>query len=241
VPIECRYYAKRTKELRVVLSVLRLATKYDAPYFRDHAFEVLSAQFPTTWDARQRSYVADPSLLLTRNYVAVHLVNLSSELPLQQMLPSALLLLSTGAPLVDILDGTPMEDGSRVELSWPMKSLCLLGRGKIFSAVREHIYPLFERFSAGIIRTECLRNGSCKTSVPALIRGLDKNTDKWAQNLLKPARTAIIWTLDGHRPMFCNRCLDGLEPLYNQQCALMWEKLPAYFDLPSWEELSRTS
>jgi hypothetical protein len=229
--------------LRVVLSVLRLATKYDAPYFRDHAFGVLSAQFPTTWDARQRSYVADPSLLLTRNYVAVHLVNLSLELPLQQMLPSALLLLSTGAPLVDILDGTPMEDGSRVELSWPMKSLCLLGRGKIFSAVREHIYPLFERFSAGIIKTECLRNGTCKTSVSALIHGLDANTDMEAQNILKPARITswIKWSFDGRRPIFCNRCCDCLEPLYNQQCALIWEKLPSYFDLPAWEELSQTS
>jgi hypothetical protein len=224
-----------------VLSVLRLATKYDAPYFRDHAFGVLSAQFPTTWDARQRSYVADPSLLLTRNSVAVHLVNLSSELPLQHMLPSALLLLSTGAPLVDILDGTPMEDGSRVELSWAFKSLCLLGRGKIFFAVRANIYPLFERFRAGVIKTKCLRNGSCKTSIPALIKGLDANTDMAAQNLLKPARTAMIWTLDGCRPVFCTRCHDSLEPLYNQQCALIWEKLPSYFDLPPWEELSQTS
>jgi hypothetical protein len=227
--------------LRVVLSVLRLATKYDAPYFRDHALGVLSAQFPTTWDARYRSYMADPPLQFTRNATAVHLVNLSSELPLQRMLPSALLLLSTGARLLNILDGTPMEDGRRVEMSWAFKSLCLLGRGKIISAHRAHIYPLLERFRAGIIKSDCLLNGSCKTAVSTLIRDFDASTDTGSVNLLKPARLMLFKSVvDGRCPPFCNRCCDVLEPLYHQQCALIWEKLPSYFDLPSWEELAQT-
>jgi hypothetical protein len=170
--------------------------------------------------------------------MAVQLVHLTAELPLQRMLPSALLLLSTGAPLIDIIQGTPFDDGSRIELPWLVKRQCLLGRGELFSAYRTQLYPLLERFAAGQIASKCtLQRGVCKGNALSYIKALNASTAVGTVNILKPGRLAWHWA--GHRTVFCDSCRDVLEPLYHQQCAAIWEKLPTYFDLPSWEELAQ--
>jgi hypothetical protein len=79
-----------------------------------------------------------------------------------------------------------------------------------------------------------------------VIKTLNMHSANQAQNLLKPSR--MMWagfvfniTGGGSRPLFCDRCSDVLAPLYHQQCALIWDKLPSYFDLPSWVELMQRS
>jgi hypothetical protein len=175
---------------------------------------------------------------LTRVRMAVQLVHLTAELPLQRILPSALLLLSTGAPLVDIVKGTSFDDGSRIELPWLVKRQCLLGRGKLLSAYRTQLYPLLERFAAGQIGSKCaLQRGVCQATALSYIKALNASTAVGAINILKPGRLAWRWA--GHQAVFCDSCRDVLEPLYHQQCTVIWEKLPSYFDLPSWDELAQ--
>jgi hypothetical protein len=238
--ISCRYYSERTKEFRVVLSVLRLAIKYDAPYFRDHALATFSTQFPTTWDEWHRS-CANLNMDLTRNQMAVQLVTLTAEIPLQYMLPSALLILSTGAPVINILDGTPFDDGTRIELPWPVKRQCLLGRSQLLSAQRAQLFPLLERFGAGAIKSKCAFKNRCRADALNFIKMLNKNSASEPLNLLKPRWGGFMFktTDGGSRSLFCDRCSDVLAPLYHQQCALIWDKLPSYFDLPSWAELAQ--
>jgi hypothetical protein len=225
----CRYYTERTTNFDVVFSVLRLATKYEVPYFRRHAISIFSAIFPSDVDglSQRYEYTSVRRMNAPIHHMAVQVLLVSGELRLSSMLPCIHYILATQA-LTDLLDGVMTSGGRHLELPWNLKRVCLLGRARLVSAYHSQLSLVLRSDPAEL--QSCNAGGSCKATTCDIATRLSLSFSERDCALLIPGRA--LFQRPGSR--ICEPCRARLVAQWDSEIALIWNELPSYFELPSW-------
>jgi hypothetical protein len=116
------------------------------------------------------------------------------------------------------------EDGTVYTVSPEDSELCSTGAWKL-SELRRHILH-----AAFTTRTGCQSEGCGYNK----FRRMDE--PQWTTTIPMPASTLFMKTFIRCWG-FCAQCKSVVEPAWEEAVSLVWQDLPTFFDLPSWEEL----
>jgi hypothetical protein len=212
--------------------ILTLATKYDVTYFRKKAIKYfLTAYPPTMKEWLESSHLRSND----GEHWALRTAILACTLDIPLLMPQVLYVAAMHH-LPVLLDGGVLNDGRRVELPWIDKRTCLLARVRLMREYRTVVLDSVRKISRGAAPPSCGNPVLCETAAHVAIGRLDDAVDSgngnwfigskknfWKQaNLCKPCRVA---------------CSDG----YQKACQQVWDALPSYFELGTWEELKARS
>ncbi|KAJ7070050.1 hypothetical protein C8F01DRAFT_1049200 [Mycena amicta] len=217
-----------------ISAVLRLSKKYDIPSFRKECVRRVKGEFPTTlkkfesnreaWSLIRTQAVGDASSGVSHS---IQIVNLAREVGLYSVLPSA---------LYDIifLHLVPTEPGgimdNETRLNPEDRLACLQGYIRLTLSKSPMEFLLPEKAKANVPCDRCVQRGTCESSLkgtllklarePTTVTALDSWENRWARGL-------------------CDQCILAAKVAHQEHLVASWEKLPSFFDLPSWDELCR--
>ncbi|KAK0207859.1 hypothetical protein DFS33DRAFT_387460 [Desarmillaria ectypa] len=222
------YDPARETPFAAIAGILRLSTKYQAQTLQTTVVEHLQRIFPTTideWDRR-----ADNDTIQKFRGRTIAIINLAQETNHQILLPSAMAY-SWAIGLDGLLDGLPSYDGSHVELDWDTKRKCIRARDKLVQAVRGRLLKFILGRGAG----RCATKPRCDEGRLLSLNIWEKF---FSESVIPtPFRFMVNWTDLSTR--LCEHCIaDGRNSFLTARW-LLWDELPSYFDLPSWEVLRR--
>lgn len=208
-----------------------MSTKYDVQYLRQRALRHLTSVFPTTlaeWDQRYNSTLE----VFTERPLLV--VLLARETNLSELLPAALFSCSWVTDINDILAGvTSSVDGSHVELCWEDKKACLRARPRLLAVQRTRIFG----FLLGNVTTDCQSSGSCDSG---RLKWLRHREQKLAGGAIPQHPFVAKFKWDGFGKDVCHSCLTASQSSFDSARQALWDDLPSFFDLPSWDEIRRS-
>ncbi|TFK40247.1 hypothetical protein BDQ12DRAFT_734254 [Crucibulum laeve] len=224
------YDCKTTDDFNKIAGILRLSTKYDVEHLRRRTFEQLAFLYPTTleqWDQRVEDAI---KVFEARPFVVVKLARETGHLSL---LPAAMYLCATRADINHVLDGAPCPDGYTIELDWEDKRACLHGRETLASAVRTRLF----KFITGTIEIHghCTSAPHCEIAKYRTVRRLEVALSHTTPAVFSTAR----FTWPNYRQDVCKNCAASAEAHFDSERVRLWEELPSFFGLPSWEDLRK--
>ena len=202
-----------------------MSNKYDIPSFRSRCIDEFKSIFPCTlekFDAfgynsefyhrnapkSPRRYRFLPSALL-----------LFRECDLPAFLPSLFYFLTRGS-LVETL--SRLSDLPKSEIL----GCILLGREKLLDA--QFAYPPNFNPSSGCVRSERCRESGLRRR-EALIN---------ARRLTNQCALAnVAYWFNNDAPFFCSSCTNSYKDAYESARKKVWNELPGYFGLGTWEEI----
>ncbi|KAJ7099057.1 hypothetical protein C8R43DRAFT_1048701 [Mycena crocata] len=195
------------------MAILRLSQKYDIPYLHRRALQHLSCRNPT--DLHHGPYIPDDKPMRS-----LHIVTAATEVGALWLLPFAYYLSSTYDPATIISSG----------VSDDVVRKCLIGQTDLVRASMD-----VGRFSSTFPVDQCTTRTMCehlrKTISSAFFTVVGKQQDtlalhKWYGKLWEQLRDAM-----------CSPCYAEAYGTYTESLDAVWDRLPAIFGLPPWEEL----
>jgi hypothetical protein len=213
----------------VIECVLRLSTKYDVAYFRKRAIEQLSAMYPAFLGEYHKAAGMRFDVELG-HYKGLRTMILARTLDIPLLLPSSLFAVTMNRMSV-LLDGGKCSDGQHFELTWADKRLCIAARTRLMRAYQSRVLGYARALVLGNI-VDCKRPGNCASKAAAeLMRIVD--TGEKAHWFLVAGET--VWK----QVELCETCRAAFIKCYDKGCQEIWEALPSYFNLGSWDSLKR--
>jgi hypothetical protein len=230
-PARPRYYHDASKSSFDVLEcMLRLSTKYDVVYFRNRAIEQLSALFPATLDGWIKAANARGDKKMGR-YKGLRTAILARTLNVPLLLPECLYLVAMRR-MDYLLDGVDLLDGRHFDLAWDDKRRCLAARMRLMREYQSNVLGYARELMVGDDDAGCERPEVCALKATSeLMRIVDANEDTHC--FLVAGKTA--WK---HVDL-CRTCRTAFIKRYDKGCQEIWDALPSYFDLGSWDDLKR--
>ena len=214
------------KDIPMVVSVLRISTKYEVQSLRKRAIDALLRWYPTTYtDYIPMSWTSRPQLDHPRH---VLVANIAREADVPILLPTALLACAATANSFTLWDGMTHE-GVRYVLCEPNKRALFLGRPKLAHLARNKTQAFFfhPRNRAG-----CKTHERCDEFCRIFADAFDQRDDPWVNPFYKmnwkPVQSAC-----------CEPCAKSWEQIQISECHPAWQSMPSYFDLPPWHELEK--
>lgn len=217
------------------VTILRLATKYQAEILRRRAIETLQYVYPDTLDGFDKARIAGPNFpsthplhKLSLNDIASHIavINAGGDCGASVLLPSALLrVLMKGVD--GILGARTLDPGHREMLLAALPALSLLAR--------QHTFEVLYRDACGL-SDQCMQIDYCDRTRRQLIRTLEIPA---LAHIVGPFRVLSFGSKAKHIQNFCPDCRAALKKCYEAGRKQAWEKLPGVFKLPGWDELRR--
>ncbi|KAF9026530.1 hypothetical protein BDZ89DRAFT_1016194 [Hymenopellis radicata] len=223
------YDPSKDTPFSVISGVLRMSTKYEVHPLRQMAVRHLQRLFPPTleaWD--QRSKAGNDTIQKSRGRT-IAIINLALETNHHVLLPSAMAY-SWAIGLDALLDGAETHDRKKVELDLQTKRTCLLARDRLTNALRSRLLA----FIATPSPARCQSKARCD-------QGRLITLSKWEHYFAEagfptPFRFEVNWTDVGTQ--LCRDCVvEGRESFLTARWVL-WDELPSFFGLESWEVLS---
>ncbi|KII91857.1 hypothetical protein PLICRDRAFT_173653 [Plicaturopsis crispa FD-325 SS-3] len=215
--------------LDIASAFLRLGKKYKFIHIYKEALSRLHLTSPTTlaqWDAHSDGIIYTVpetlTLVMQKHTIIVSLINLARSTDTRSILPAAFYRYCATAFQETVLDGYHKRDPSLASVSSRDRDICISGHTALLRAQIKHVYPWAELEK--IMKPEC-NVGECnRIKIRLLTHCL--------QNCFALAQQSELW-LDP---------LCGLCRLKAKRCMAagrqkIWDELPSFFDLPSWETL----
>jgi len=220
-------------DLRIVLSLLRLGTKYDVPHLKESTISVLEHIFPSTlgeWDEtdeirEELNEQCWPWDFMTANSAREHLV--------LHILPAALLECST-FKLQAVVDGQQFGD-TLYNLNFENKRAVILAN--------PHLHHINRTQAFRFLHDHLTRSRSCATKddcrrIRMEIVAEHDEEDPSMGMILIPSHGAfstlqVRMKSDG----YCGSCIGYDKIIFHEEREEIWKQLPSLFGLPDWDAL----
>ncbi|EKM54767.1 uncharacterized protein PHACADRAFT_258837 [Phanerochaete carnosa HHB-10118-sp] len=220
------------------VAILKLASKYQAETLRRRVVETLQYVYPDTLDGFDKARIAGwhfpathPLHKLSLNDFSTHVavINLGTERGASVLLPSAMLrVLVRGIDsIVNGEQSTQLDAQSRDTLLSALPALSLLAR--------QHTFEVLFRDACGL-SDQCMQIDYCDRTRRQLVRTLENPS---LAHMISPFHILGFGNKSKHIQNLCPDCRTALKKCYDAGRKLAWEKLPAVFKLPEWDELRR--
>ncbi|KIP01846.1 hypothetical protein PHLGIDRAFT_325470 [Phlebiopsis gigantea 11061_1 CR5-6] len=214
------------KDTPMIVSVLRISTKYEVRSLRKRAIDALLLRYPITYnDYITTSWTARPQLDHPRH---VLVANIAREADVPILLPTALLACAATANSLTLWDGMTHE-GVHYALCEPNKRALFLGRPKLAHIARHKTQAFFfhSHSTAG-----CKARQRCDEFCRIFADAFDHRDDPWVNPFYRMNWKSV-------QSACCEPCATSWEQIQTSECDLAWQALPSYFDLPPWHELEK--
>jgi len=221
------YDPTRTTSFMLIAAILRLAAKYNVEYLHQCAFRQLASLYPTTLDAWDKRVDNAIEVFEARPFAVLRL---AKETGHTSLLPACMYLCADSINLNDILDGLASVDGKHIELEWAEKRACLRARQNLLLALRSRIF----KFLMSTIDPpgHCTSPTFCDSAKYKWIRSLEASLNNGSPGVFS---LKFPWSAFGQT--VCENCFRTAQAHSNQQRQAIWDELPGFFDLPSWDQI----
>ncbi|KAL4244374.1 hypothetical protein ABKN59_010543 [Abortiporus biennis] len=220
--------------------VLRLSSKYMVSHIRNHIISLLRVMLPMHMDdyhlvAKMDSVHFWFSPLRLRNTTLISAANIARETNALKILPIILLQCCKWLTLQEILDGEKICN-KLLKLSPENQRAVLLGREKLSIDVMTRVYSVLELTPR--ISHACLDKDGCEAFRLVVMNRLYElgYTHKWI-NPFCDFDEAFFCSDEE----LCKVCKVYYQQLFENAQRKIWDKLPPYFDLPSWNNIHHQS
>lgn len=203
-----------------ITGILRLSTKYDIPILRRRSIHHLKNTFSDKrehfkWGHFEKSIHSDEDI--------VEALFLCQECNVLTPLPFIYYRLAYGN----------LEEALPLIMKLPTREtqICFLGREKLIAAMKDVFPFLFNPKPS----SKCLKLADCRTTLFRVQQGFFSTNRYRRQYVLDDILRVIA------RSDFCHSCFAEYESHAVTTSQRIWEELPGYFGLASWEELRRST
>lgn len=216
-----RFFVRDTPNFEKIIAVIRLGTKYEVPHLRLEGIRQLRPYL---------SYITGGLTLASEKHwkpeYAIPLANLSDELDLLDILPTALYGCSQLG--TSIIDGMEHEDRIQERLSSLNLKRCLMARGKL--VVMQSRAMTDAHFCIASCSCDCQLQGGDEQ---CLGKTLFVETQPFRQdvNVWDPLRRLAVWWREMSSLSLCKTCLSTASSFYNDSRMKIWMQLPEVFSL----------
>ncbi|GJE92821.1 BTB domain-containing protein [Phanerochaete sordida] len=218
--------------------ILRLATKYQAETLRRRIIEILQYVYPDSLDGFDKSRLAGahfpathPLHKLSLGDLSTHVavINAANDRGASVLLPSAMVrVLVKGIDfVVNDARAAPLERTSRDAVLGALPALSALAR--------QHTFEVLFRDACGL-SDQCMQIDYCDRTRRQLVRTLENPA---LAHVISPFHIIGFGSKSKHVQNLCPDCRAALKKCYEAGRRQAWEKLPAVFGLPEWDELRR--
>ncbi|EAU89406.1 hypothetical protein CC1G_07632 [Coprinopsis cinerea okayama7 len=222
--------------LTFISGVLQVSTKYNMVKLRKKCISLLLVKFPNNFEncaqlLQNQSKYDSPDI--------IRLIRLARRTNVLEVLPWAYYL-CTHLSVNDIMH-------DRV-LSWEDKAICLAGKERLWQAQKSTSNSVLFSFTpvpqcASQCQSRLLTsvpgttlNGPSSSSTPLLMGMPYREAEELRQNP-HPLGEFDGWT--SLERQICSKCLSHQMALHKQGRQKIWEALPTYFELGTWEDIRR--
>ncbi|KAG2010474.1 hypothetical protein CC2G_013295 [Coprinopsis cinerea AmutBmut pab1-1] len=218
---------------RLVAAMLRLGHKYEFESFKQQGLDQFSRLFPasptqfveaTEHQARWLASSTDSSIC--------DAINLALDLKLQRTLPALLFVATTERYYPKIVkDGSVSQSNKITKLPNEVALTLMSARERAYEGVMNHIYlHLLGIGTDTLPARSCLQRRTCPATVSSLRHFVIKPPFKMSCSFAYDLKKVCS---DG----FCSDCIRVGFSKVEEGRQKVWEELPAYFDLPPWDNL----
>ena len=206
--------------LDFISGILRLSTKYVIRSLRHRCISLLSSKFPTSFKA-YNSKVASNTHERFKSDSVMRVVNLARETDVLQILPYAYYCVAR-------VSCRRMLRHKETDIDWQTKATCLVGRERLRWAEMSLSHSFLLVFH---------RSPQCQSPLCAHARGPHA---EWhvieAAKSPNPLRQYTRW----HQLNVCVDCVAYCQLQHANGRKEVWDKLPDFFEMPTWDELKST-
>ncbi|KAJ7725332.1 hypothetical protein B0H16DRAFT_1895121 [Mycena metata] len=200
-------------------AILRLSKKYDFPLFREDCLKRLKTKFPTTLD----EFISNSwPFLPTESSGYFTVISLAREIGIYSILPVAYTVLLDDC-MAKILD--PKD----TDLSASDRLACLLGYANLLELQGSTTLAWLNLGAKHLPSPTCRQSTKCVAAVKDIIVTRSNN------------HPPLLYILDDWDEAWesgmCQPCRKKAKEVYEAGRETCWDKLPAAFGLPDWEEL----
>ncbi|EKM52527.1 uncharacterized protein PHACADRAFT_126407 [Phanerochaete carnosa HHB-10118-sp] len=222
----------KVQDIPMVVSVLRLSTKYHVSFLRKRATEALLRWYPSNLD--DYSPIGQSERPLQDHSRHVLVANAARETDVLVLLPAALLLCSATANTRVLYDGLET-NGEHYTLVDANRRAVFFGRLRLSHAARSRtqaffFYPRTPNPPA----LKCSAPERCNEFCRIYSSVFDEKEDPWMNPFYRLNWKAI-------RSTCCVNCASGWEVHHAEASHQVWQEMPSYFDLSPWTELIERS
>lgn len=217
------------KDVPVIVSMLRLSTKYQVSFLRKRAIEALLRWYPSGLE--DYSPIGQSARPLQDHSRHVLVANAARETDAPILLPTSLLFCCATAPARVLYDGLD-DNGERHTLSDPNKRAIFLGRLRLSHAARSRTQAFF--FYPRTPNPKCSAPERCNEFCRIYSSVFDEKDDPWMNPFYRLNWKAI-------RSTCCANCATSWESHHTEAAQQVWQEVPSYFDLMPWPELVERS
>lgn len=231
------FLADVSKDIPVLLSILRMSTKYDVSRLRERVLDILKAHYPRNPLRTPAIPVATsfPLLVSSSNAsTSITAANVAREANTPILLPAILYACCSLPPEVLLGSWTSHKTSSNLPSLSPENLYAVLkARNDIILFTRRHIFGF--AFSAKDL-PDCRTPTECRRIRGELAESAEKHhPDGWIDPLSPGTFIAQL------ARVACVRCTEEAKRAFERGRKELWEGLPAMFGLPSWTELEKLS
>ncbi|KAF7323582.1 BTB domain-containing protein [Mycena kentingensis (nom. inval.)] len=202
-------------------SVLRLSKKYDMTRLRQAAVDILRSEAPT--DIDELHTVIERG---THYGEVEEIINIARDTGVHSVLPGAFYALAIWTA-AHVNDPSPAESPLTVE----DQLVCAKGQARLTHVGTKQNLECFGSHDDRIPCSSCTTKAKCTMAAQVVLEV------RFSISGLTTA-SARAWTdLMSHR--FCEKCAEAVKTYQNAARTEVWEQLPSFFGLATWEELLR--
>lgn len=218
--------------------ILKLATKYQAETLRRRVIETLQYIYPDTLDGFDKARVVGghfpathPLHKLSLNDLATHIavINVATDRGASVLLPSAMLRVLVKG--IDVI----VNGEHSAALDMESRDIMLSALPALSLLARQHTFEVLFRDACGL-SDQCMQIDYCDRTRRQLVRTLENPS---LAHIINPFHILGFGSKSKHIQNLCPDCRAALKKCYESGRKQAWEKLPAIFKLPEWDELRR--
>lgn len=219
----------QVRDVPLIVSVLRLSTKYQVSWLRKRAIAALQRWYPSKLE--DYTPIGQSARPLQDHSRHVLVANAARETDVPVLLPSALLFCCATANARVLYDGLEA-NGERYTLVDANKRAVFFGRLRLSHAARSRTQAFF--FYPRTPNLKCTAPERCNEFCRIYSSVFDEKEDPWMNPFYRLNWKAI-------RSTCCSNCASTWETHHTEAAQQVWQDMPSYFDLPAWPELIERS
>ncbi|KAF5340604.1 hypothetical protein D9611_007347 [Ephemerocybe angulata] len=210
---------------KAVSAMIRMGKKYGIQHLRDEGAQLLANEFPKTLEEFDKTSLETWTSIVPDDGLLPKIIALAHQCDMPTILPAAYF--RSLRNMDTLLYGDLLSDGTGRSETVPDRVLraCLAGNEQIIAGLQWTYHCLDEAYMCMV----CLDivkevNGALWDGRPKAYRALCT----WKQ----------LTRQFGELNKLCSECLASSQKEFDSQRKETWEKLPSYFGLPEWKDMT---
>ncbi|KAF8871799.1 hypothetical protein CPB84DRAFT_1691896 [Gymnopilus junonius] len=241
---EGKYHELDNLPIQYFVSILRLGNKYFVKAALDRCMANLKYNFALTesvWDATFHPAEKEEAKKELKDWYServIDILNISEELKIRTVLPTAYLLgllyltLAKMESQDDIVCGRTRKDGTHAQLDNSIKLTLLRARDTMAAEFHPRLFNWILHTTHTIPCTECQSASACRESRANLFKKMFADF----RISVHIATTLAPWDNSYARGL-CMNCTAAANIAFNAAHSRIWTNLPSHFGLPNWDDL----